>query len=891
MPFAAQPPRLLLRVLLSLLPASAADEIAGDLHEEFVTIARRAGPVRAWFWYAGQVARIGLRTLVRRAAGPRRDPHLSPAGDSLMRSLVTDIRHALRGLGKRPALGALVVVTLALGLGANATIFALIDAVILRPFTVPNLDRVVMVGETAPYLSFGVQESVSPANYRDWKRQADVFDRMAAFEWWDVNLSGGDEPERVSGFFVGADFFPALGVEPVRGRAFTPDEETRGRHQRVILGYDLWQRRFAGDPAVVGATIQLDAQPYEVVGVAPAGFSFPLGSQLWAPLAFDENAAARRSDRALSVIARLAPGNTIDEASAQMAVIAERLAQQYPESNKGHGARVVTLIRGIGDPALGPIAVMWQAAAGFVLLIACANIANLLLARGAERQRELAVRTALGASRRRIVRELLVESLVLAMAAVPIALAVAWIGTEVIRVNMPASLLRFLDGWQSMDVDGRLLAFTVAAAALTALVFGLLPALRASRPALSETLKDSGRATTAGRNRQRLRATLVVGEVALALPLLVASGISTVGAWRFLNGPQGFEPEGLYIMRAVLPEGKYADPLARQRFVDALLLKLAAIPGVRSAAAANVLPAGNGSPERPIEIEGQARPADAANPVTVGYRSVSPDLFATMQIPMLRGRGFTGADGPGALDVAIISKSAADRHFPGADPLGRRVRLGDGPWLTVVGVAGDVIHQWFNSRHAPTLYRPYAQAPTFNVALALRAEGHLAALAAPSRAAVRAVDPSQPVFDQMSMREALQVRTIGLQYVAGIMGTFGALALALAVVGVYSVMAFVMAQRTHEIGVRIALGAARTDVLRLTVGHAARLAGAGVAIGLALAAGVERVMNAALEGVFAADVRLSLAFAAILLLSAIAAAYLPGRRATRIDPLIALRAD
>ena len=890
-----RPPRALTRALLALLGADSAEEIAGDLHEEFVAVAHTRGAARARLWYAGQVLHLGSRAMIRRLRRRPRgtDPQLQPGpnpGDSLMRSLLTDVQHAVRTLTKRPGLSALIVMTLSLGLGANAAIFGLIDSLILRPFTVPNLDRLVMVSETTPAGGRDTQETVSPANYLDWKRQADVFDRFAAFEWWDVNLSGGDEPERVSGFFVSADFFSALGVEPAIGRSFTLDEETRGQHQRVILGYDLWQRRFAGDRSIVGTTIQLDARPYEVVGIAPPGFGFPLGSQLWAPLSFDAKGAALRTSRYLSVIGHLAPGKTLDDAAAQMAVIGERLAQQYPDANRGHGARAMTLVRGMRDQGLGPIVVLWQAAAGFVLLIACANIANLLLARGAERQRELAVRTALGASRGRIVRELLVESVVLALAAVPLSLGVAWVSLRAIRVNLPSRLVRFVDGWQQMGVDERLVGFTIAISLLTAIIFGLLPALRASRPALAETLKDNGRGTTAGRGRQRLRNALVIGEVALALPLLVASGVSTLGAYRFLNGPQGYEPDGLLVMRAVLPEATYANGADRRRFAEQLLPRLLEIPGVRSVGVSNALPAGSGHPQQPIEVEGKPQ-VDPANPVLIGSRSVSPDLLSTLQIPLLRGRGFTSADAAGAQEVAIISKAGADRHFPGLDPIGQRLKIGDGPWLTIVGVSGDVIHQWFTQRNQATVYRPYAQRPTFNVAIAIRAEGDLAALAGPARAAVRAVDPAQPVFDQMSMREALHERTSGLQYVAAIMGVFGVLALVLAVVGVYSLMAYIMSQRAHEIGVRIALGAGRRDVLRLTVGQAVRMAGLGVAIGLLLASGVGRVMDATLEGVFSPDIRLPVAFGAILLLSAAAAGYVPGRRATRIDPLTALRAD
>ena len=888
-----EPPRLLARALLASLPDTSADEISGDLHEEFVALALRRGPTRARVWYAAQVTRLASRAFVDRFRRPHYAHYNPPdhhrSGDPFMRSLITDTRHATRSLLKRPGLTALVVVTLSLGLGANAAIFSVIDSLILRPFTVPNLDRLMMVAETAPDISIDIQETVSPANYLDWKRQADVFDLMPAFEWWDVNLSGGDEPERVSGFFVTSDFFTALGIEPAMGRTFTKEEETRGHHQRVVLGHDLWRRRFGGDPSVIGKTIQLDTQPFEVVGIAPAGFGFPLGSQMWAPLSFDAKTAQRRTDRYLSVIGRLAPGKTLDDASAQMAVIADRLSKQYPEANKDHSARVMTLVRGMRDQGLGPIVVLWQSAAGFVLLIACANIANLLLARGAERQRELAVRTALGASRGRLVRELLVESLVLALAAVPAALAVAWVGLRAIRLNLPSELLRFVDGWQSMHVGPRLIGFTIAIAALTALVFGILPALRASRPVLAETLKDSGRGTTAGRGRQKLRTGLVIGEIALALPLLVASGLSTIGAYRFLNGPQGFDPDGLLVMRAILPEARYADAGARRRFVEDLMPRLTALPGVQSAALGNILPSGNGHPQQAFEVEGRPQ-TDPANPVTIGFRAITPELLSTLKIPILSGRGFTSADQADSQPVGIISRAGVQRYFAGVDPIGRRVKLGD-TWITIVGVSGDVIQHWFNLRNPPIVYRPYAQRPTFNLAIALRAGGDLSALMAPVRAAVGAVDAQQPVFDLRSMRQVLHVRTIGLQYVAAIMGVFGGLALLLAVVGVYSLMAFIMTQRMHEIGVRIALGAARGDVLRLTIGQAARMAGAGVAVGLLLATGVSRVMNAALEGVFAADLRVSLAFATILMLSAIVAGYVPGRRATRIDPLRALRTD
>jgi putative ABC transport system permease protein len=887
------PPPLCTALLTRVLSRESAEEMAGDLHEEFLAIAESRGPAAARRWYASQTLRLAARALLHLGARrwrPAPDSDGRTNGDSFMRSLLTESRHAVRTLVKRPALSSLVVLTLALGLGANATIFQVIDALILRPFTMPDLDRLVMVAETGADMQGDAQETVSPANYLDWRKQADVFEGLGAYEWWDVNFAGEHEAERVPAFYVSADFFQTLGVEAAIGRTFTPEEETRGSHQRVVLGHDLWQRRFGGDRGIVGRTVLLDAEPYEVVGIAPEGFSFPLGTTLWAPLAFDAKTAARRDARYLTVIGKLAPGRTVEDAKAQIAVIAQRLEQQYPETNKDRGARVMTLVQGMRDQGLGPIVALWQAAAGFVLLIACANIANLLLARGAERHREVAVRSALGASRGRIVRGMLVESAVLAAAAVPVALGVAWLGITVIRANLPPRLLRFVVGWQTMDVDVRLIAFTALLAGITAVVFGLLPAVRASRPVLSDALKEGGRTATVGRQRQRMRSALVVAEIALALPLLVASGLSTIGAYKFLKGSQGYEPDGLLAMRAVLPEAKYATPEARIGFATELERRLAALPGVTAVGLSNVLPATGSNASGPVEIEG-APVADKANPPRMDSRAVAPAFFDAMRIPIVRGRSFTAADTRDSQPVAILSTAAALRHFGEAEPIGRRVKIGTSPWLTVVGVSGDVIQDWFSRRNAPTLYRPYVQAPTLYLAVGVRAAGDLPSLIQPLRAAVREIDAAQPVFDVMPMRVALHERTIGLQYVAGIMAVFGALALALSVVGVYSVMAFAVAQRTHEIGVRIALGANRNDVLRLTVGQAALLTAFGVGAGLVLSFGLGRFMESALFGVISNDLRVSAGFAIVLIAAALTAGYVPARRATGIDPVIALRAE
>jgi putative ABC transport system permease protein len=888
-PRVSDPPRLPARLLQALLPAQHVDEIAGDLHEEFLQRLANHGAVRTRVWYGMQVCRLvagsGIRRLTERAP---RDPHAPNPGDSSMRTILTESRQALRTLLKRPTLTAVVVLTLAVGLAANASMFQVIDALILRPFTFEDVDRVALVAETEPNVQYDLQESVAPATYRDLRTQADTFEHLAAAEWWDVNLAAGDEAERVSGFAVTANFFAALGAQPALGRTFTADEETRGNHRRVILSDGMWQRRFAGDPGVLGQTLLLDGETFEIVGVMPKDFSFPMGSEIWAPLAMDAKTAERRNTRYLTLVGRLAPGRTLEEANTQVAAIGNRLAQQYPETNKDRGAKAVTLVEGMRDQGLGPIVVLWQASAAFVLLIACANIANLLLARGAERQREMAVRTALGASRGRIVRELLIESAMLALTAVPLALALAWVGIQLIRAALPPRLVRFVAGWETMDVDGRLVMFTFGLAALTALTFGIIPAIRASRPSLTETLKDGGRGASTGRERQRLRRALVVGQIALALPLLVASGLSTLGAQRFLNGSQGYNPDGLLAMRAVLPEARYGEPEARRRFVDAAGAKLAELTGVRGVAIANILPSMPSNPGRSIEVEGKPNP-DPANPPRINYRTVTPDFFATLQIPVVRGRGFSTADGAGGDPVVILSERAVTRFFPGVDPLGRRVRLGDDRWLTVVGIAGDVIHNWFAGRNEPTAYRPYTQAPTGSISLVVRSDGDPSSLAQPAAAAIRGIDRAQALYDVMTMREALHERTIGLQYVANIMAVFGIVALLLAVVGVYSVMAFMVTQRTHEIGVRIALGASRGDVFRLTVGSAARMTAIGVSLGLLTSFGVSRALGSVLNGILAADLRVSLGVAAVLIAAALLAGYIPARRASGIDPMVALR--
>lgn len=810
-----------------------------------------------------------------------------------MRLFLKDIRYAWRSLFKRPVLTVTVALTLALGLGANAAIFNLIDRLVLRPFPALDPDNVVMIAETGPRLSYR-RETTSPANFLDWRAAADTITHMTAMMWWDANLVDRADPERVQGAQVSSGFFEALGIRPPLGRGFVRDDETFGRHHVVVLSDALWKRRFDGDPGVVGRSVMINGDPHQVIGVAPPRFGFPDGAELWAPIAFDPTRAPRRDSRYLTVIGRVQTGKTFDAVATQMNVLAARLARDYPDANRDHGVRVYTLTQGMMDEGSGPMLSLWQASAFVVLLIACANIANLMLARAAERRREIAVRLALGASRARIVRELLTESVLLSLIAVPPALGFAWICLYLMRISMPARIMRFVPGFETLGPDLSLLGFTLGLALLTACVFGILPALQAARSKVSDALKEGGRTAT---GRQVLRRAIVVAEMSIALPLLVAAGLGVLGTNRLLRGPQGYNPDRLLTMKLLLAERNYPDDAASRRFVERALEAVAAVPGVERVTVANALPASGSNSSTAIEIDGHPVD-DPRNLPTVDNRLVGSQHFETMEIPLTRGRGFTAADREGTDFVAIVSASMAAQYWPGADPVGRRLRVRYGPlrasaspWITVVGVSGDIIQDWFNRRNVPTMYRPIAQVPTTYFGIAARTAGDPMTVAGGIRQALLRIDPAQPVFEMASMRQVLHERMIGLQYLSAIMTVFGSLALFLAAVGLYALISYLVAQRKQEIGLRIALGATRRDVMRLTVGQALRLTLTGAAIGLGLSIALSRVMESAMIGIASTDARLFAGFAGVLIAAALLAGYLPARRAAAIDPMIALRAE
>ena len=811
-----------------------------------------------------------------------------------MGSLTQDFRFALRSIARRPLVAVMIVMMLALGLGANGAIFSVIDALVFRPVPIADVDRMVMMAETSTRSLFGFDQfSVAPANFLDWREHSEVFQEIAAYDTWSVNLEGQDEPERVQGMLVSPGFFEILGVDLDRGRAFLPEEEERANRFRAVLGHGIWTRRFGADPAVVGQTIRLDGETYSVVGIAPPDFDFPMGSEVWAPLSMSDAARQNRTSRYLTPIARLRDDRSFEDAVAELDVIDRRLKQEHPEENEAWTMSLEPLAMGVRDQGAPAFLGVMQAAAGLVLLIACANIANLLLARGSERSRELAVRTALGAGRHRLFQLLFTEALILSIAGGALSLLFAWIGLDAIRSSLPANIVRFVNGWKEIDVDGRLIALTFGGSILTAVTFGCLPALRFSNPNLNTTIKEGGRGATGGAGKQKGRNVLVVAQIAMALSLLVGAGLSITAMQSLVAGPHGFDADGKLISRLTLPASRYEDPAERSRFVSSVLDELRALPGVTEAVATNVIPgAGNGS-GRAVFVEGEVLP-DPSLPPRADYRTVSAGYFETMGIPIVAGRPLAEQDGvEDAPLVAIVSRSMAERHWPGEEPIGKRLKISstDGDWLTVVGVSGDVIHHWVGSRNEPTLYRPYAQAPTLSLDFAIATMDDPLLHADALRAAVLTVDPGQPISQVQTLERAIQETTIGIQYAAGIMSVLGVLALILSAMGIYGVMAYLISQRTHEIGIRTALGASSGNVLGLIFRRTAWLTLAGTAVGLVLAVGLGRLMESALFGTVGLELGPFLVFGSLLASVSLIAGYIPTRRALRVDPITVLRSE
>jgi putative ABC transport system permease protein len=890
-------PRAAERLLEAALAGSVMrDAVLGDLHEEYLARATRSSGarLRTWYWCEAVrlTARFGIRRVLIHARQPR-EARAAAAGapqETYMSSLTSDVKHALRAIRKQPGVSLVVAVTLALGLGINATVLGMMDALLLRPFQFRDAAQLVVVWETVHGGSG--RETVAPANFLDWRAQARSVEQLIAWAWLDATLTGrGGDPERVQGFRVSPGFFELLGITPVLGRTFVPDDEQMGNHRRVILGDGLWKRRFGGEPAILGSDILVDGTAHTVVGIAPPTFAFPVGSELWVPLAFTPAQTVDRENRPLTVAGRLAGEQPLAAVQAEMDVIAGRLSREHPQTNGERGVSVRPLSTAFREDSTVPFVGILQAAAGLVLLVACANIAGLLLARAIDRQREIAVRTALGASRGRIVRQLVTETVVLGLLASAIAIPIAMWSLDVLRSSIPAETARFVEGWNNLRFDARLALAIPALAIAVGLLIGLVPALAATRTALTDALREGDRAT-GGVRRQRTRQMLVVGEIALALALLIAAGLTVNGGRQLANDPGGFDPRGLLTLQIPLPDGRYGDAGVRREFADALIARLESVPTVQRAALANILPASGWSPASSFVVEHDPDPEPARRP-RAGYRAVSARFFETMRVPILKGRPFSTIDREDSQAVTIVSASLAERFWPGQNPVGRRLRL-DGSrhgWLQIVGVAGDLrMYNWWDGEDALAVYVPLRQAPPEGLAYAtIRAHGDPSAITSSVREAVKAVDALLPVSNVRTMREAIADSGAGLNHLALLMAVCGGIGLGLAVVGIYSVMSYAVSRRMYEFGVRMALGATARDLLTLTLAEAGALTGTGLGLGLVLAVVLGRMLSSALFGLIALHPLTFAAVGAGLACVSLGAACVPARRALRLDPSTILR--
>jgi putative ABC transport system permease protein len=812
----------------------------------------------------------------------------------MMDTLLQEIRYGARRLLKSPGFSAIVILTLALGIGANTAIFSVVNTVLLRPLPYRDPGRLVTVEHYYPSLN-ALQAPVSAPGFADYRDKTHVFDGVAVQSSWSVNLTGIGDPERLRGSRVSALYFSTLGVPALRGRALLPEEDAEGRNKVVVLSYGLWQRLFGGEASAIGGTMRLNGESYQIVGVMPPQFRefFGRNAELWTPLALptEQYADRNRTNEWLNLTARLKPGVTVERAQAEMTGLATQLKREYPDEYPQDWGLIVTSLSDKATGKIRPALFVLLGAVGFVLLIACANVANLMLARAAARMKEVAIRTALGAKRWQLVRQLLTESILLALTGGMVGLLLAFWGVSALVALNPSNLPRA----DEIGIDATVMAFTFVVSVLTGMLFGLAPALQTSKTDLQRTLKEGGRSSSADRGGQTVRRVLVVAEVALALTLLIGAGLLIRSVARLQGVDPGFDPGNLLTFSLSLPQAKYASDTQQIAFFDQVLPRIAAVPGVRAVGGTSTMPFGGSWSTGSFQVEGLQQAPNQPGPWG-DIRLVSPDFFKTLHVPLSKGRVFTDQDGPSSPRVAVVDEEMVRRYWPNQDPIGKRITFGAPPgqeprWIEVVGVVGHTKHEGLDAENRVQLYLPYRQRGIPFMAVAVRTSGEPERSTSGVRQAVQSLDRDLPL-SQVSTMEKMLEDSVGQRRLSMLLlGLFAGIALLLASIGIYGVMSYSVTQRSQELGVRMALGAARGSVLRLVLGQGMRLALLGIGLGLLGALALTRLIASQLYAVRATD---PLTFAAVaLMLTAVAvlANLLPALRATRVDPVVALRQE
>ena len=802
-----------------------------------------------------------------------------------MSTMLQDLKFAIRMLVKSPGFTVVAILSLALGIGVNTAIFSVVNAVLLRPLPFKNPSQLVVMRET--YKLVG-NVSVSYPNFLDWRQQSHSFSALAAIEARGFNLSGVAQPENIGGYAVSPNFLALVGVRPILGRDFLPSEENQGTAPVILLSYQLWQTHLGGDPAVLGRAISLDGRSFTIIGILPPTFRYLDRSDVLVPIGVFANEMGDRGDRGdMDVVGRLSPGVPLSQAAVEMNTITARLAEQYPQTNHGFGAYLASFREVFtGDTRLAVLVLF--GAVVFVLLIACVNVANLFLVRGAARAREIALRLAFGASRVRVIRQMLTESLVLAVCGGILGIILGAWGISALGYLLPADSLKSM----GVRMDVSVFLFAAFIVVLVAFAFGLIPALQTSRPDLHETLKEGGRSATSTNAQNRLRGGLAIAETALALVLLVGAGLMLKSLYHLIQVSPGFQPAHVLTMEMDLRTDRYSKAPAILNFWQQLLDRVRVIPGVETAALGSSIPLSGDHSRGDVTIEGLPIPGPGEFPHPDRH-TISTAYLTAMGIPLLRGRNFSDSDNETAPDVALINSTMARRFWADGDPIGKRFLWGhpdtDKKWFTIVGVVADTKLYGLDNPARLEIYYPYLQRPNSDMNLVVRSAVDPSSLTASIRATVAAIDKDQPIFAVHTMQELVDDSISTRRLTLVLLGIFSALALILAAIGIYGVVAYSVALRTQEIGIRMALGAQSQDVLRLVLGQGARIAFFGVAIGLAAAAALARLLSSLLFSVSASDPITFATVAVLLIAVALLACYIPARRALRVDPIIALR--